>query len=41
MLIGLLLAVNSAGIQLATKGLTRTEPTATIMGYIALMTTVA
>jgi drug/metabolite transporter (DMT)-like permease len=40
LLIGLLLAVNSAGIQLATKGLTRTEPTPTIMGYIALMTTV-
>ncbi|MHB2165902.1 DMT family transporter [Alsobacter sp. R-9] len=40
MLVALFLALNSAGITLATKGLTRTEPTATIMGYIALMTTV-
>ena len=38
MLVAILLAVNSTGITLATKGLTRTEPTATIMGYIGLTT---
>ena len=38
MLVAILLAVNSSGITLATKGLTRTEPTATIMGYIGLTT---
>lgn len=38
-IVALLLAVNGAGISLATKGLTRTEPTATIMGFIALTTT--
>jgi drug/metabolite transporter (DMT)-like permease len=37
-IIALLLAVNGAGISLATKGLTRTEPTSTIMGFIALTT---
>jgi drug/metabolite transporter (DMT)-like permease len=39
-IVALLLAVNGAGISLATKGLTRTESTATIMGFIALTTTV-
>lgn len=40
MLVALLLAVNAAAITLATKGLTRTEPTEVIMGYIALTTIV-
>jgi drug/metabolite transporter (DMT)-like permease len=38
MLVGIYFALNGAGINIATKGLTRTERTATIMAWIAAIT---